>query len=185
METQTNYKRLALALCLAAGILYNSWPLGYLLDSRTAHTALASNLERAGHPYAWLFVLGDVLTGLCLIAAAIILYTKTWLSAGLLIFGLFTAISAIFTYSGAGHVTGLGLDALTSTIAAIGLFISLISLVKNRVNVAVLAFWLASVISFVGYALLRPNQAYLPQDILLVISGLALFVIGLNLRQLW
>jgi hypothetical protein len=210
MKTQTDYNRAVLTLSLAAGLLYNSWPLGYLLDSQTAHSGLASDLELVGHPYYWLFILGDVLTAVCLVAMILVLRfrvwkvlppdTRTWLAAGLVVFGLFTAISALLPYNctvtpllrcGAGHGTGLGLDAVVSSIAALGLFVSLLSLAFSRklnsslqrLNLAILGAWLASALVFVGFALRRANQAHFPQDVLMILSGAAIFVIGLNIIQ--
>jgi hypothetical protein len=203
-------QRIVLVLCLAAGIFYNSWPLGYLLDIQTARHGLASDLELVGHPYYWLFILGDLLTAVCVISTVVILRLRLWsawrsntkiyVAGGLLLFGLFTGVSAFLPSQctvtpvlrcGAGQGTGLGLDALTSSLAALGLLISLIGLVLEcgnklaahpltRITQVTLAAWSASGLLFVVLALTNGN-AHFSQNILLIMSGIALFVIGLDI----
>src|ERR1039458_5373372 len=92
-------------LCTLAGVIYNSWPLGYVLNNQALRSGLASDLERAGQPYYWLFILGDILTGVCTIAVCAIVWfklrsefhSKTWVLAyiGLFLFGLFTAFASL------------------------------------------------------------------------------------------
>jgi hypothetical protein len=206
-------KRYALAafiLCAAAGVLYNSWPLGYVLDSPTAHRELASSLERAGHPYYWVFLLADLLTALSVVAAGLIMRLKLWGSlksaewslacAGLIMFGLFTAASALAPARcivgptlkcGAGGL-GLGLDAFASGIAALGLLAGLTGLSARRMRhgardnlaratLAALAALLAGDIVFVVLALFGGNSDT-AQYVQLAFSGAALLVLGLNVR---
>jgi hypothetical protein len=201
------YGRAALGLCLAAGIFYNSWPLGYWLDRQTAQHGLASELEVVGHPYYWLFILGDVLTAACMIAVAVILRFRLWpllrskawaaVTVGLLVFGLFTGVSAFLPSQctitpvlrcGAGHGQGLGLDAVTSSLAALGLLISLVCLSLRtaslvRLTRAITIAWSASGLVFVVFALTNSGAAYLAQNIFLILYGLALLVIGLNISR--
>jgi hypothetical protein len=86
-----------------AGVLYNSWPLGYVLNP-VANRGLASNLEGLGQSYNWLFIVLDILSGLVVVATAVILYDRNrrsrhWLldwsiiSYGL--FGFLTALDAL------------------------------------------------------------------------------------------
>jgi len=140
------YARLVLILCILAAGFYNSWPLGYILNYQTVRNSLVSDLERVGQPYYWLFILGDILTGVCLIAACYLirfkLYPKIHLGAwrilyiGVLLFGFGTIIATLVPArcSVAAHVVcgtnggaRLGLDALFSGIGALGLFASLLS----------------------------------------------------------
>jgi hypothetical protein len=207
MKTQADsagrigYGRFALGLCLAAGILYNSWPLGYILDNATAHAGLASDLELVGHPYYWLFVGGDVLAAILTITAAVLLLRyskmpsrfKILIASGLLAFGLFTAVSSLLPSQctvtpllrcGAGHGQGLGLDAATSTIAALGIFASLSGLailIKNKSTRIILTAWTVTALVFVGIALTNGNAQF-AQDILMILSGVAILVIGLDLN---
>jgi hypothetical membrane protein len=190
-------------LCLAAGILYNSWPLGYLFDSQTVHSGLASDLELVGHPYNWLFITGDVLTAVCIVTVAFSLLLKrsarktmVAVAIGLLLFGLFTAVSALLPSQctigllrcGADHGHGIGLDAVTSSLAALGLLISLASLtiegrlknLRGHLVGLVLLTWSLSGVVFAWLALTNHNALF-AQDILMLLSGLALLVIGLNI----
>lgn len=56
-----------LALSIAAGLLYSSWPLGYWLNPSVSSSSLASGLEAVGQPYNWLFISGDILSSLLVI----------------------------------------------------------------------------------------------------------------------
>lgn len=156
--SQQKYTCLTLALCILAAVFYNSWPLGYVLNNHTAHYGLASDLELVGQPYYWVFVLGDILTGICAVAACLliwfkllrpVLHTKTWaaISFGLAAFGLFTAAASVVpahcsvTAALACGTSGgneLGFDALFSIIATLGLLASLVGvcLVGRRYKLA-------------------------------------------------
>lgn len=206
----SKYADICLFLCVIAGVLYNSWPLGYVLDAGTAHSELASSLERAGHPYYWVFLLGDLLTALCvLLAAAVIrfrlwrsLHSRTWAvtSAGMAVFGVFTVVSALAPAGCAVEPAlkcgtagvGLGLDAFASTIAALGLLAGLISLsargirrTEDRglaaITLGALGAWSAVSVAFVVLALSGGNPNVM-EYIQLILSGLALVVLGLNAR---
>jgi hypothetical protein len=208
---QQKSARLTLVLCVLAAVFYNSWPLGYKLDNQTARYSLASDLERTGHPYYWLFILGDVLTAMSLSAAGALVWfklrpglpTKAWaaICGGLLLFGVGTAVAAVAPAQCAGTTAlgcgvhdgqGLGLDGIFSVLAACGLFISLlgacvlgarhkVSLALVRTTQALLVAWAASGIWFVILALsTNSSSAHFPQQVFLVLSGLAFIAIGLN-----
>jgi len=201
VKTKTNLRiHISVTLFLAAGILYNSWPLGYILDKQTARAGLASDLELVGHPYNWLFVTGDVLTAVCIITAVLIISPRftgkalLLVRAGLIVFGLFTAVSALLPSQctigvlrcGADHGQGLGLDTVTSSLAALGLLVSLASLViirrlrtpRSQLVTIVLVTWSLSGMIFSWLALTNRNARF-TQDIFMILSGLAIIVIGL------
>jgi hypothetical protein len=67
----TLHRRPAVWLAWTAAILYCSWPLGYVLNPFVERHDLASQLEALHEPYAWIFILMDVLTGLAVIAAGV------------------------------------------------------------------------------------------------------------------
>ncbi|MGC1177075.1 MAG: hypothetical protein WA843_03305 [Candidatus Saccharimonadales bacterium] len=211
LSASPSYQQTVFLLCLGAGIVYNSWPLGYLLDNQTARRGLASDLEIAGHPFYWLFVSGDVLTAILLVAVVILLLLKRvsaarsdtyWLIlGGLLMFGLFTGAAALLPSRcaitsvlrcGMGDDRGLSLDALTSSLAALGLFISLVSVsltagdhafrALTRVTRVVLVMWSFSCLFFV-YLALSHHDARLSQDALMILSGIAVAIIGLNVAD--
>ncbi len=84
----------------AAALLYNSWPLGYLLNPAVGHHQLASQLEAAHQPYRWLFVILDMAVGALLVACGYkqLQSRKSWLSVvavlGYVAFGLMVAGAA-------------------------------------------------------------------------------------------
>lgn len=91
---------IAVALSVLAGIAYNSWPLGYLLNPLVGEHGLASELEALHQPYNWLFVLLDILSGLFVTTVAVLLWRRTAsrlyriVLVNFALFGIFTAISA-------------------------------------------------------------------------------------------
>jgi hypothetical protein len=54
-------------LASLAGILYSSWPLGYILNPTINRNQLASALEAIHQPYNWVFIGGDVSSSLLMI----------------------------------------------------------------------------------------------------------------------
>jgi hypothetical protein len=200
---------IAFIFCALSAITYNSWPLGYILNNYTARTSLASDLEKTGQPYFWVFIAGDVITGMLLLVACIFLNIdlKSKLKGkalniailGLASFGLFTAICALlpsecsitsYLKCGPQYGKGLGLDALTSSIAYLGLLGSLIAtyylLAKNKISPAlrqltlsITMIWFISGLIF-AYSAIYSNESHLLQQIFLIMCGLALFIIGLS-----
>lgn len=200
-----------IALCVTAGILYNSWPLGYALDRPTARGGLASDLENPGHPYYWLFIVCDVLTGLLVLGAAWLIWRGTasktsrdrskLLATCLAIFGIFTMLCALvplqhdvaaFKFFEAGN-SGVGLDALTNCFAELGILAGLALAVSDRDSwktsrgyayaiTAVSILWIASGIWFIIPAVTGGN-AHLAQQALLITTGLAIVGIGFAARK--
>ncbi len=196
-----------------AGILYNSWPLGYWLNYSTARYGLASDLDEPGHPYSWVFILFDILVSLCLVAAAFVAWrmlksshwSKLWamVITGLVVFGVFTAISAAAPTNCQTSAIQIcakfdrrlfSPDGIGSAIAAIGLFVSLIGInwllyrgkahsTIQKLAQATLVVWLVSIIIFLIAAATNSN-AHLTQQVQLLASGLALVVIGLGISAL-
>lgn len=90
-------------LSLVAALLYSSWPLGFWLDPSVERHQLASQLEAPGHPYNWVFVLLDVLTGLVLAGVGIWQLLRhrahSWTSKAIIIsyvsFGVLVAVAAL------------------------------------------------------------------------------------------
>lgn len=60
--TNQRTTRWASYLAVAAGVLYNSWLLGYWLNPAVARHGLASELEAVHQPYNWLFTAADVVS---------------------------------------------------------------------------------------------------------------------------
>lgn len=70
----TAKQKTAQGLSILAGLLYSSWPLGYLLNPKVAHASLASGLEAVHQPYNWLFVGADILSSLLMLVVCSILW---------------------------------------------------------------------------------------------------------------
>jgi len=91
------------AAASVAGLLYSSWPLGYIFNP-VANRGLASNLEALAQPYNWLFILLDILSGLIVVGVAVTLYERSrgsrqwllkWSIVGYGLFGVLTALDAL------------------------------------------------------------------------------------------
>jgi hypothetical protein len=207
------FSKFILLLFTATALLYNSWPLGYLLNYKTARYGLASSLDGKGQPYDWIFILGDIIVGAFLIVICVLIRLKvhkelwskpvTAIVAGVLIFGLFTATSAAapntchrgyLTVCARFDRTTFGADGIESTLAGLGLFASLVginilglskrNLSKRlyRLSQATMIVWPACAAFFL-IAASKSNVSdlvHLAQQILMIMTGVALFVIGIN-----
>jgi hypothetical protein len=85
---------------ILAGIIYDSWPLGYWLNPIVARKGLASELEAIHQPFNWVFVGGDIVSSIIIAVVAYILWTKTKnhkdkkiFSISLLNVGIFSALT--------------------------------------------------------------------------------------------
>lgn len=207
------YARSALILFVLAGALYNSWILGYILNPQTARNGLASDLTFSGQPYAWLFILSDVLVALSLLAVSVLVYivakpivrSGTWRVAfgGVLIFGLFTAASAavpqgcvkapVLTLCIPYANTQIGADGIETTIACLGFLASLIAVnvlgwrqkTATVLRRLIQAVAVAWTLSAIAFlvALDTSNSMHPAQQALMIISGLGLVVIGLHVSR--
>lgn len=95
---------LILSSAIFAAVTYNIWPLAYVLDPKAINNSYFSVLELPGKPYAWVFILGDILTGVVITLTALAIWkTKTFnpkISLSYLVFGLSTLLDAIKPISG-------------------------------------------------------------------------------------
>lgn len=94
---------LSTAAAVVAAFLYDSWPLGTLLNPQ-ANKGLASNLEAAHQPFNWLFIGFDIISGLLIFAVAVNLLYRFRLRSGRVlktalfgygVFGLLTVLDAV------------------------------------------------------------------------------------------
>jgi hypothetical protein len=106
-----------MVLGLAAAVAYCSWPLGYLLNRALVDSSLASDLEAPGQPYNWLFITLDCVTGVAVIAAAVLLWRAGRdRSVGLplasyVLFGLATGVDALIPVGcGSKPINSCGVD---------------------------------------------------------------------------
>lgn len=63
-------------LSILAGLIYNSWPLGYWLNPAASGQQLASALEALHQPYNWVFISGDVVSGLLVMLVAWLIWQR-------------------------------------------------------------------------------------------------------------
>jgi hypothetical protein len=152
-------------LGVLAALIYNSWPLGYILNPGVARIGLASDLEAAGEAYNWLFISGDVLFGLVVLVIIWLFLKKkivltrqvVFALSGLAVFGVLAAVSALLPVNcwssirtcGYQGNQALGIHDLTGAIAALGLFVGMMAAWQlggttkrlKRWNGVVLAIW--------------------------------------------
>jgi hypothetical protein len=192
-------------------IIYNSWPLGYILNNPVAHHQLASELEAAGQPYNWFFVCCDLITCLLLLYLALrywqrrpATYKNGALNAvifGLALFGVFTAVSALTPLScqindlrcGAHASQILALHNLTGGVASFGLFISLsgtwLFSIERPLTPAtvfirlVTTLWCLSGIAYLFFTVIN-QYMQLVQDVFLILSGIGVIAICLPYYKL-
>jgi hypothetical protein len=97
------YKRrwywVAVELILVAAVLYCSWPLGFWLNPVATRTGLASELGALGQPYNWFFIWDDIVSGVFLLAASIILirvfHAKRWAKLTLVLLAIYGVCGAL------------------------------------------------------------------------------------------
>jgi hypothetical protein len=184
---------IAVICALLSGVVYNSWPLGYVLNPVISHSGgLASELEALRQPYNWLFVTLDALCGVGVIVAAALLWHRAmdWMHKVVLVnfglFGLLTIADALLpmtcepsltTCPSLGHQPVLILHGVASIGSGIFLFVSAFIMwrhIRHRVGkmimTALMAGWgISGVLTL--YFFFRPGPGYLAQDYYLVLCG--------------
>lgn len=189
-------------LALLLAVTYNSWPLGYLINSRVAKIGMASDLEASGMPYNWLFVGCDILVGLIsVVIVLMVLKNKSRINkqsliaiCGFLLFSISTAAAALTPlncsqqlntcgYRG-NQITGI--HDVISGIAALGLFISMLIICINaarktkiyRFNIFALTVWVILGVLYALMALPSINTISVVQHLAIICQQLLLVVSG-------
>lgn len=89
----------AAALVVVASALYCSWPLGFWLNPVANRTGLASELGAWGQPYNWLFIWADIISGVLLVIACVMLaklfHATGWRKLGLQMLALYGICGAL------------------------------------------------------------------------------------------
>jgi hypothetical protein len=136
------HKPVIVVLAISSAILYNIWPLGYLLDPNALHHSYVSVLEVSNKPYAWLFILADILTGLLVMTVGLALWKIKLLSKRgafwYILFGIATLLEAIIPIASrcAARISACGISLsqilsphdIASIVEAVALFISLLGI---------------------------------------------------------
>ncbi|HSX00388.1 MAG TPA: DUF998 domain-containing protein [Patescibacteria group bacterium] len=135
----------AVWLGVLAALLYNSWPLAFLLNPAVGKHALASQLEAPHQPYDWLFVALDVLTGVVIAGVALLQlrvrkHTTLLIAAVVcyVIFGVFVAGAALIPLSCDPQVDACGPLLRNPSIVAHG-FMSIASVISLLVGLVLVA----------------------------------------------
>jgi hypothetical protein len=193
---QPGNSRITLALAVLAGLIYSSWPIGYIVNPKVAAHGLASELAGAHQPYAWIFVYGDVAVGLLMLLIAARLWQQLKPSRqqkGLVFiilnvggFGLATIIDALLPLS-CSMSTQICPDALHDplllthalfTVIASNCLLVVSALLWNRTRTSryllalLVGYLLTSLVTVIYIAF--NNEDNLPQHLLLSVCSLLL-----------
>lgn len=92
-KNERKFFTVASILTIASAVLYCSWPLGILLNPLASRRGLASELGAYGQPYNWLFIWGDIVSGILLVGAVFVLIRmyelQGWSKLALLLLALY------------------------------------------------------------------------------------------------
>jgi len=158
-------KRATFWLAVLAGLLYSSWPLGYMLNPVTAHSAFASELEAAHQPYNWLFVALDITSGITMLILGLMQWRKatgTLLRTSIIaysVFALLVIVAALVPFNCNSQLTQCGdmlhsplllIHGLASVVSVGALFVSLVTTTLTLLGR--LRSLIGIILSFVGAA---------------------------------
>jgi hypothetical protein len=181
--------RVAGVLGLMAGVLYNSWPLGFVLDPGALGGTYISVLEVPGRPHAHVFVACDLAAGALAVLAGLLKRRHPPVAAGLVMFGIGNMLEATIpieascTHSvascGIGPGQLLAPHDLAGIVSAAGLVLALWSLRgHSRWMRAVIALGVVTGL-FLGVSLLVDRWVTVSQISFLVGCGVALSAVPL------
>lgn len=189
---------------LLAGILYNSWPLGYILNPVVASRGLGSELEGLHQPYNWLFIGLDVVSSLMIMAVVGLIWywrrqTKgLWLQltvAMVMGFGVFTIADALLPLRCSPSLMRcpsfrtdhlLLTHGIVSILASVCLFVSVALLwwrkrTSHMLNFVITGYIVFGIFSLV--AIFTPGQGNWAQHYYITLCSLWLFLLPLALRD--
>ncbi|MGN6122596.1 MAG: DUF998 domain-containing protein [Sphingomonas oligoaromativorans] len=184
--------RRALYLSALAGLVYNSWIVGYWLDPAVARHGLASELEAVHRPYNWLFVACDIMCSCLVVGLAGWLWRwrSNWLQRLILLsyasFGLFTVADALLPMHcdpsiqrcpDVLHQPLLIAHGVCSIIASVGLFVAVVLLWWARRRNALLQLLIAGYVLFGIFSLISivtPGQDSWAQHYALLLDGVCI-----------
>jgi hypothetical protein len=190
----------SLVLAAFAGVIYCSWPLGYLLNPAVSRRGLASELEALHQPYNWLFILLDVLSGLLVTAVALLLWRRSRdklhkiVLVNFALFGILTLIDALLPMScdpslkvcpGLSHQPLLVLHGIASIVASVCLFVSavLVWWAKRQYAASLLMSTLMAGWALFGifsvYFFFEPGPGYLAQHYYITLCSVWVMVLPL------
>jgi len=190
------------SLAVLAGIIYNSWLLGYWLNPVVARHGLASELEGLHQPYNWLFIAGDVVCSLLIGLAAGLLWSHVkdrllriaLLSVGG--FSLFTIADALMPIRcdptvqicpSFRHDRLLFIHGVCSILASFLLFVSVVLVWwqhrrSRLIQAIIIGYVLFSLFSFV--AVFTPGQSNWSQHYYLALCGVWLTLLPYAINRI-
>ena len=180
---------IACALGVLAGLLYNSWPLGFVLDPRAMRGTYLSVLEIPGRPHAQVFVACDLAAGLMAVVAGLLLLRDPLVAAGLAMFGIGNVLegcipieaSCSASVSACGSAPGQALapHALASILSFAGLVLALWSLRHHSRRMSAVLVLVAGCALFLGVSVVADRWVTVSQISFLVACGVALGAVPL------
>jgi hypothetical protein len=167
-----------------AGLLFNVWPLGFVLDRPALRGTYLSVLETPGRPYADLFVACDVAAGALAALGGLALFHRPLVATGLGMFGVgtmwgaFSPIDASCATSvaacGAGPGQLLEPHAVASVLSAAGLVLAVCSLWQHSRWMRAVILSAASTALFLLISVLTARCVLESQVLFLIACGLLL-----------
>lgn len=101
MRWKKNERRIFMVvafLTVLSAVLYCSWPLGLWLNPAASRTGLASELGAVGQPYNWIFIWGDIVSGVLLLTCSLVLIhqyrLKGWARLSMLLLAIYGVCGA-------------------------------------------------------------------------------------------
>jgi len=192
-------------LAILAGVLYASWPLGFILNPNVARNGLASALEGLHQPYNWVFITGDVVSSVLITIVCWLIWRRLQDSppkrvfkivlVNIALFAAGTIIDALLplhcepTLQRCPNFTHdylLLLHGLFSILAAICLFISLSLLWWERRHNLLLNNLMAGYLLFSLFSLLaviKPSLGNWSQHYYLTLCGVVLALLPHAVRN--
>jgi hypothetical protein len=178
---------IACALGALAGLLFNSWPLGFVLDRSALHGTYLSVLEMPGRPYADLFVACDLAAGALAVVAALLLLHRPRVAAGLGMFGVGNMwgasiplnASCAVSVASCGAAPGQLLEphTLASILSAAGLALALWSLWRHSGWMRAVTVSAAFAALFLLVSVLTARSVIESQALFLIACGVILAVV--------
>jgi hypothetical protein len=180
---------IACLLGVLAGVLYNSWPLGFVLDRPALGGTYLSVLEMPGRPYADLFVGCDLAAGAMAVVAGVLLLRHPAVAAGLVMFGIGNVLEASIpietscasSVAACGGAAGQVLEphSLASVLSVAGLVLALWSLRNHSRWMQAVVLSVAVTALFLLVSVLADRWVTVSQISFLVACGVALGAVPL------
>jgi hypothetical protein len=208
VSTNNPIKSFVMPIALVTAVLYNIWPLGYLLDPGVLHNSYISVLEVSGKPYSKLFMFADILTGAMVVILGLVIRKLNTSSNSVvfsyIVFGLATIMEAVIPISsrcvetvsscGTSLSQVLTLHDIASILAAFSLFYSLYMLKRlvrqHKPNSTIykyvsLNYWIWCLTGpLLIISVVVDSFAILSQALFLLTCGYALIVIPTTLVKI-